>query len=206
MASGYLLRKFRELRGLTQKEVGEDSNLNDVRIRQYELDLRTPKEETLNDISEALDVNPEYLKDPVYPYNYEQIIRTLFKLEDSVPMAIGQVDVNGSKVCAPIFLGHNIMNINTALDSWARKQFEFMDGKITLEEYEDWKANWPDSTKEDYVPNIINKKQISYDEYLAEIQARDEIQARNEIAESAKKRYQDFYIKAPDLSDPKKKK
>ena len=59
-------------------------------------------------------------------------------------------------------------------------------GKITLEEYEDWKANWPDSTKKDYVPNIINKKHISYDEYLAEIQA------RNEIAESAKKRYQDI--------------
>ena len=62
-------------------------------------------------------------------------------------------------------------------------------GKITLEEYEDWKANWPDSTKKDYVPNIINKKHISYDEYLAEIQA------RNEIAESAKKRYQDFYTR-----------
>lgn len=45
MASGYLFRKFRELRGLTQKALGLMINLDDVRVRQYEFDKRNPKED-----------------------------------------------------------------------------------------------------------------------------------------------------------------
>lgn len=64
MSSGYLFRKFRELRGLTQKALGKKVNLDDVRIRQYELDIRSPKDDVLNNISSALNVKPEYFKDP----------------------------------------------------------------------------------------------------------------------------------------------
>ena len=43
MSLGYLFKKYRKLNGLTQKTLGEITNLDDVRIRQYESDLRTPK-------------------------------------------------------------------------------------------------------------------------------------------------------------------
>ena len=137
MSSGYLFRKFRELRGLTQKALGSMINLDDVRVRQYELDKRNPKDDVLDNISNALGVKSEYFKDPSYPYNYEEVIRLLFKLEDSIPMGMRKVDIDGTPVHSIVFLGHNILKIDKTLEAWTMKQFEFMDGKITLEEYED---------------------------------------------------------------------
>lgn len=39
------------------------------------------------------------------------------------------------------FLGHNILKIDKTLEVWTMKQFEFMDGEITIEKYADWKIN-----------------------------------------------------------------
>ena len=55
MPTGDRIKKVRIARGLTQKELGEKVSLTDVRIRQYELNNRTPKEDTLRMIAEALD-------------------------------------------------------------------------------------------------------------------------------------------------------
>lgn len=180
MSSGYLFRKFREIRGLTQKSLGEKVNLDDVRIRQYELDIRSPKDDVLNDISEALDVNPEYFKDPEYPYEFEEVIRLLFKLEDSIPIGIRKVDINGTPVHSLVFLGHNILKIDKTFEAWAEMQFKFMDNEITWEEYEDWKANWPDSLREDYVFDSSNSSETTYEEYIEKVQKLDDDLARKE--------------------------
>jgi len=141
MGAGYLYKKSRILRGLTQKKLGKRIGLIDVRIRQYEMETRSPKEETLQDLSQALGVKADYLREPSYPYSFEEVIRTLFKLEDSIPIGIRTVEVAGTKVHSIVFLGHNILRIDQALADWTRMQFRFMDGEISLEEYEDWKAN-----------------------------------------------------------------
>ena len=52
MALGDLLKKFRELRGFTQKSLGEKLGFDDSRIRQYESNRRTPKEDLLSDIAD----------------------------------------------------------------------------------------------------------------------------------------------------------
>lgn len=180
MSSGYLFRKFRELRGLTQKSLGKKVSLDDVRIRQYELDIRSPKEDVLNNISSALNVRPEYFKEPSYPYNFEEVIRLLFKLEDSIPIGIRKVDINGTPVHSLVFLGHNILKIDKTLEAWTQMQFRFMDGEISWEEYEDWKANWPDSLREDYEFNPEGSKNTSYEEYMAQVQKLDDMQAAKE--------------------------
>lgn len=46
-----MIKKFRELRRITQKTSGDRTHLDDVRVRQYELDIRTPKEDVLDNIS-----------------------------------------------------------------------------------------------------------------------------------------------------------
>jgi len=180
MSSGYLFRKFRELRGLTQKALGKKVNLDDVRIRQYELDIRSPKDDVLNNISSALNVKPEYFKDPSYPYDFEEVIRLLFKLEDSIPIGIRKVDINGTPVHSLVFLGHNILKIDKTLEAWTQMQFRFMDGEISWEEYEDWKANWPDSLREDYQFNPEGSKNTSYEEYMGQVQRLDDMQAAKE--------------------------
>lgn len=180
MASGYLFRKFRELRGLTQKILGDKVNLGDVRIRQYELDMRNPKDDILEDISKALDVKPEYFKDPEYPYDYEEVIRLLFKLEDSIPMAISKSKVDGTDIHTVMLLGRNILKIDHALKSWMQMQNRFMDGEVTWEEYEDWKANWPDSLDENYKFNRQNGASTSYKEYIDRVQKEDDIATKKE--------------------------
>ena len=47
MSLGKLIKKFGELRRITQKVLGDRMHLDDVRIRQCELDIRTPKERML---------------------------------------------------------------------------------------------------------------------------------------------------------------
>ena len=47
LSLGKLIKKFRELRRITQKALGDRTHLDDVRIRQSEFDIRTPKDAVL---------------------------------------------------------------------------------------------------------------------------------------------------------------
>lgn len=145
MKIGHLLKKFRELRGLTQKKLGEKSNLDDVRIRQYELDIRSPKDDVLNNISSALDVRSEYFKEAQYPYSNEDIIRLLFKMEDSIPLSISSIIIDSKRdisLNGVFFLGEDIKVFNHALEEWRDMQNKHKAEDISTEEYESWKANW----------------------------------------------------------------
>ena len=145
MKIGHLLKKFRELRGLTQKKLGEKSNLDDVRIRQYELDIRSPKDDVLNNISSALDVRSEYFKEAQYPYSNEDIIRLLCKMEDSIPLSISSIIIDSKRdisLNGVFFLGEDIKVFNHALEEWRDMQNKHKAEEISTEEYESWKANW----------------------------------------------------------------
>lgn len=145
MKIGHLLKKFRELRDLTQKKLGEKSNLDDVRIRQYELDIRSPKDDVLNNISSALDVRSEYFKEAQYPYSNEDIIRLLFKMEDSIPLSISSIIIDSKRdisLNGVFFLGEDIKVFNHALEEWRDMQNKHKAEEISTEEYESWKANW----------------------------------------------------------------
>lgn len=87
MSLGKLIKKFRELRSITQKALGDRIHLDDVRIRQYELDIRTPKDDVLENISTALHVNKDFLKE-------HDLMRFLFKLDDSIEVNIRPVILN----------------------------------------------------------------------------------------------------------------
>lgn len=58
------------------------------------LDIRTPKDDVLENISAALHVNKEYLKKPDYPYTENNLMRFLFKLDDSIEVNIRPVILN----------------------------------------------------------------------------------------------------------------
>ncbi len=74
--------------------------------------------------------------------------------------------------------------LGKTLEAWTQMQFKFIDGEISLEEYEDWKANWPDSLSEDYEFNSVVSKNTSYDEYMAQVQNLDNMKvAKESLAE-----------------------
>ena len=88
MAVGDRIKRARNLRGMTQKElgiaIGFEEKSADIRIAQYESNTRTPKEELLRKIAEVLDVNYRSLYEPTL-YAAEDVMYTLFELDEHYP-------------------------------------------------------------------------------------------------------------------------
>lgn len=66
MTIGNRIRKIRKFRNMTQQQLGELIGLDNSRIRQYELNFRTPKENLLKKIATALSVNKYALLNPCF--------------------------------------------------------------------------------------------------------------------------------------------
>ena len=68
MAIGERISFFRKKRGMTQKylvqKIGFPERSADVRMAQYEVGSRKPKEDVTNALAEALDVSPRALNVP----------------------------------------------------------------------------------------------------------------------------------------------
>ena len=144
MPTGDKIKKARLARGLTQKELGEKVGLTDVRIRQYELNNRTQKEDTLRAIAKALDVNYHSLCEPTL-YAAEEVMFSLFELDDHYPLGLHQIkvsaDTNGPREQIGLTFEQKLMN--DFLMEWMLRKQELLAGKISKEEYEEWKRNWP---------------------------------------------------------------
>ena len=129
---GCLIRKFRKIKNLTQKQVGNMLNSSDVRIRQYELGSRKPKEKILKDISDALEINHEYLSNPTYPYSKKDIIAILFKAEDIISISL----TNNNGI---VFKDAEMCKM---ISDWKVIQEKLNNGEISLLEYDLWKATY----------------------------------------------------------------
>ena len=81
MTLGDKIRKYRTLKGLTQAQLGSMVKLTGDRIRQYENDVRKPKDGKLFEIADALDINSSTLAEPDFD-DPTSIMHVLFELED----------------------------------------------------------------------------------------------------------------------------
>lgn len=83
--TGKRIRRFRILRGMTQKAlgmaVGFSAESADIRIAQYESGARTPKQNLLCQMAQALGVSPSALAVPRIQ-NAEELCSLLIALED----------------------------------------------------------------------------------------------------------------------------
>ncbi|HBL84865.1 MAG: hypothetical protein A2Y17_10335 [Clostridiales bacterium GWF2_38_85] len=162
MAIGDIIKKIRNLRGLTQKElgvaIGFGERTADVRMAQYESGTRTPKDDAVLKLSEVLNVNAEHLTAPdlVGP---TEIMHTLLHLDDSNQITFDEVeyvDENGKKLKhIGIYLNRGYMELY--LEEWSNRKSELAAGEITEEEYMEWKINWPDTA--DMCGHAVPRKQ-----------------------------------------------
>lgn len=83
--TGKMIRRYRVLRGMTQKAlgmaVGFPQETADVRIAQYESGARTPKRNLLCKMAQVLGVSPSVLDVPRIRSN-EELYNLLIALED----------------------------------------------------------------------------------------------------------------------------
>ena len=93
MHAGELIREQRKRKGMTQKQLAEKLGVSTPSIRLYELGKRTPSEEMLCQIADALEITPEAL----HPYNMasaREVLEMLFRMEEDYgiePTTSGQV-------------------------------------------------------------------------------------------------------------------
>lgn len=169
MQIGTRIKIIREFRNLTQKDLGLmcgfDIRHADVRIRQYELNKRVPKNDMLLIIAQKLQVSFHAIR-PYFTDDYSSnidktldFIEVLFWLEefnqtfDLFPFEstteidrnyIAQLNRTTYENFIP-YVGivfHN-QYFNKDLIDWQNKKNELSVGKITLDEYRDWKFKYP---------------------------------------------------------------
>ena len=150
MTIGEKIKNARNLRGLTQRELGIklgfDENSADVRIAQYESGTRTPKSELLSEIANVLGVNVNSLKNPSLE-NTETFIHLLFDLEQESKKhhinnfsIISVYDELGNPQPAIKFHNHLLTEF---LTEWQLRRKELNEEIITEEEYAEWMMNFP---------------------------------------------------------------
>lgn len=140
MNIGERIRYVRQFRGLTQEELaikvglGEGEN-GRTRISQYETGKRKPKEDMLEKISKALNVHSLYLSTKEKTTALDFAFSLLEWDIDNLPINIINED------------GKHLIHIDNPifedfLRQWAEKQNDLANGKITKEEYIEWKINY----------------------------------------------------------------
>lgn len=152
MDIGDKIRKVRNFRGLTQKElglaIGFDEKTADTRIAQYETDNRKPKDDLLMKIAEVLDVNFRYLYDPT-AINAEDVMFFLFELDDSYGSSLHKV-LDESDEYYPLkrnAISFDYKIMDSLLGDWLEIKNELLAGNISEEEYKEWKYNWPSTVE-----------------------------------------------------------
>lgn len=131
LSMGKRLHYFRTLRNMTQKQlgmaIGFSERTADVRISQYETDIRTPKKETAVCLANILNVFPAALSIPKVE-DETTLLHLLFSLEDK----LSEVSEEEKRTV-----------LNALLD-WQQMMKKQKSGQITKAEYDEWRYHYPD--------------------------------------------------------------
>jgi transcriptional regulator with XRE-family HTH domain len=156
MAIGERIRRIRNLRKLTQKQlglaIGFDERTADVRIAQYESGTRTPKEKYIDTIARALGVGTYALNVPDID-SYNGVMQILFTLEDNYGFKIDEID---DTICLTLnkYSGHEYLNMLDRFRSWREEAEKLDSDEITREEYDNWRYNYPKIEAERFKASI----------------------------------------------------
>ncbi len=158
MAIGDRIKRVRNLRGMTQKELGIALGYSEekasTRIAEYESGIRTPKDDKLEKIAEILNVNYYALYEAkLYGNSYasRDLLLMLFELEDHAelrPVAVTEGKGKSKETHMYIGLDKEDRILDNGLYEWAIRKQELENGEISEDEYLDWKLNFPNSSDE----------------------------------------------------------
>jgi len=145
MAIGERIKRIRNFRKLTQKDlglaIGFDENTADVRVAQYETGTRTPKEKYINAIAAVLQISPSALAVPDID-NYIGVLQTLFALEDIYGLKINSID---GELCLTLdkSIGTSYLTMFDMFSAWQTQSEKLKNGEISQEDYDNWRYNYP---------------------------------------------------------------
>lgn len=140
MSVGKRIKKYRQLRKLSQKELGIMTRMSEPTIRNYELENRNPSIEQLQKIADALEISYFALANPDID-SYHGIMHTLFKLEEVAGIT---PYINEGEVYLKIKNDTMNSSIIKYIKEWDKVYKQFLNGEITEEDYEEWKITFPE--------------------------------------------------------------
>ena len=145
MAIGERIRFFRNLRGMTQKYLGQlvgfPEKTADIRMAQYESGSRTPKADLTESLAGALGVSPLALSVPDID-SYLGLMHTLFTLEDRYGLTV-ETGENGVSLRVDPRKGKDAAELSEMLTAWAQQAEKLRNGDINREDYDKWRYNYP---------------------------------------------------------------
>jgi transcriptional regulator with XRE-family HTH domain len=176
MTIGEKIKKYRTFKGLTQAQLGKLVGLSGDRIRQYESDVRTPKQNKLFEIADALGVNAVALSDPDLD-NTNSIMHIFFELEEQYGLRFDKTD-DGYLLSFPQNKESGASWLKNGLNDWIRKRNELQpdinDSTAAIEQkkydYALWKARYPYSFGEQMneLQEVLNEFHSSHMHLLPE--------------------------------------
>ena len=173
---GQKIRFYRQIAGMTQKELGAACGVNESTIRNYELGNRYPDSDTIFEISNALEISPYVLATPDPISSSLQYLFSMEKTLDLTPTTIdgkvylevsSEIDVNDATV-APL------SNLKRMFSHWATMYEKFINEEIDEETYLLWQAKdlsfGTDSA--DFLLDAENEKAIEVDKNISDAKKR----------------------------------
>lgn len=146
MAIGERIRFFRNLKGLTQKQLGISAGFSektaDIRMAQYESGSRTPKADLTETLANILDVSESALKTPDID-SYIGVMHTLFAMEDLYGLKIDKLD---DEVCIRLNknTGANYVSMLERFSQWQEMAEKYRNREISKDKYDKWRYNYPE--------------------------------------------------------------
>lgn len=145
MAIGERIRFIRNLRGMTQKRLGQAvgffQKTADIRMAQYESGSRTPKEDLVKALANVLEVSPMALNIPDIDSDLG-FIHTLFAIEDIHGV---RAEKQGSEVHIVFDGSKRTMDesVFKMLSAWADQAEKLKNGEISRDQYDRWRYTFP---------------------------------------------------------------
>ena len=175
---GQKIRFYRQIAGMTQKELGVACGVNESTIRNYELGNRYPDSDTIFEISNALEISP-YVPATPDPISAASSLQYLFSMEktlDLTPTTIdgkvylevsSDIDVNDATV-APL------SNLKRMFSHWATMYEKFINEEIDEETYLLWQAKYLSfgTDSADFLLDAENEKAIEVDKNISDAKKR----------------------------------
>lgn len=175
---GQKIRFYRQIAGMTQKELGSACGVNESTIRNYELGNRYPDSDTIFEISNALEISPYVLAtpDPISAASSLQYLFSMEKTLDLTPTTIdgkvylevsSDIDVNDATV-APL------SNLKRMFSHWATMYENFINEEIDEETYLLWQAKYLSfgTDSADFLLDAENEKAIEVDKNISDAKKR----------------------------------
>lgn len=140
MSTGERIRRARKAAGLSQTNLASELGKSRSMIANYETDARTPDDETLAEIAEALGVTPQSLQDRNLD-SVQDVLEVLFQM-DEAGFGIEPVETKNGIVLAVDPDAPHAPKLIMALEIWNEQLKALKGGDISRIEYAAWRGSF----------------------------------------------------------------